>query len=274
MIEPQITIEAGRVERQYWRDVWNYRGLFYFLAWRDILVRYKQTLVGVLWAFVRPFLTMVVFTVVFGRFAKLPDGGVPYPILVFSALLPWQFFSTAVTESGNSLVTNASMISKVYFPRIVVPAASIITALMDSLISFGFLLILFGWFSFMPAWQIIFLPLLALCTCVTALGCGIWLAGLTVRYRDFRFVVPFLVQFGLYVSPVGYTTAVVPEPWRLAYSLNPMVGIIEGFRWAILGSADGFPLPSMALSLSVSGLLLWTSILYFRSAERTFADVI
>lgn len=274
MTDSEVVIQAGRAEGQYWRDLWRYRGLFYFLAWRDILVRYKQTTVGILWAFMRPFLAMLVFSLVFGRFAKLPDGGVPYPILVFAALLPWQFFSTAISESGNSLVTNANMISKVYFPRIVVPTASIIAALVDFLISFVFLFVLFLWYGFAPSWQILCVPLLVICTCVTALGCGIWLAGLTVRYRDLRFVVPFLVQFGLYVSPVGYSVEVVPENWRLAYSLNPMVGIIEGFRWAITGNPVAFPLLSLGFSIVISSFLLLTGIAYFRSTEKTFADII
>ena len=274
MSDSEVVIQAGRAEGQYWRDLWRYRGLFYFLAWRDILVRYKQTTVGILWAFMRPFLAMLVFSLVFGRFANLPDGGVPYPILVFAALLPWQFFSTAISESGNSLVTNANMISKVYFPRIVVPTASIIAALVDFLISFVFLFVLFLWYRFAPSWQILCVPLLVICTCLTALGCGIWLAGLTVRYRDLRFVVPFLVQFGLYVSPVGYSVEVVPENWRLAYSLNPMVGIIEGFRWAITGNPVAFPLLSLGFSIVISSSLLLTGIAYFRSTEKTFADII
>jgi len=274
MSETSIIIEAGRAEAQYWRDVWNYRGLFYFLAWRDILVRYKQTVAGVLWAFIRPFLTMVVFTVVFGRFAKLPADGVPYPILVFAALLPWQFFSTSITDSGNSLITNASMISKVYFPRIVVPTATMITALADLLISYALLAVLFVVYSFAPRWQLIFLPFLTVLTCVTTLACGIGLSGLTVRYRDFRFVVPFLVQFGLYLSPIGYSVSVVPEQWRLLYALNPLVGIIEGFRWAIVGNPAVFPLTSVAMSVVVSALLLWASIAYFRRTEQTIADII
>ena len=274
MNSDEVIIEAGRAETQYWRDVWEYRSLFYFLAWRDILVRYKQTVVGALWAFLRPFITMVVFTMVFGRFAKLPADGVPYPIMVFCGLLPWQFFSTAVTDSGNSLLTNSSMISKVFFPRIVVPTASVITALVDFLISFLFLFILFAWYSFIPSWHILWLPVFAVCTCLTALGCGMWLAALTVRYRDFRFVVPFLVQFGLYVSPVGYSLSVVPTKWQTVYALNPLVGNIEGFRWAILNNPKVFPIQSVAFSAAVSVVMLWTSIVYFRSTEKTFADVI
>src|SRR4051794_34530530 len=231
----ELIIEAGRTERQYWRDLWRYRELFYFLAWRDLLVRYKQTVVGVAWSIIRPFLTMVVLTIVFGAFAKMPDGGVPYPILVFCGMLPWQFFSTALSESGNSLVTNSNLISKVYFPRLVVPASSVITSFVDFLISAAFLVVLMIWYRFMPSHHVAFLPLFTLLAFAAAFGAGLWIAALMVEYRDFRFIVPFIVQFGLYISPVGFISSVVPEKWRLLYSSNPMVGVIDGFRWCILG---------------------------------------
>jgi lipopolysaccharide transport system permease protein len=270
----EIVIEAGRTERQYWRDLWEYRELFLFLAWRDILVRYKQTVVGVTWAVIRPFLTMVVLTVVFGRLANMPSGGVPYPLLVFCGMLPWQFFSTAVSECGNSLVSNSSLISKVYFPRMTVPASSVITSLVDLLLSVSLLALLMVWYQYLPGPRVFLLPLFVLMAFAAAFGVGVWISALMVRYRDFRFVVPFVVQFGLYISPVGFTSEVVPEPWRLLYSLNPMVGAIDGFRWAVLGGNAALYWPGFLLSLVVVGVLLGTGIRYFRSTERTFADVI
>jgi lipopolysaccharide transport system permease protein len=270
----EIVIEAGRTERQYWQDLWRYRELFYFLAWRDILVRYKQTAIGIAWALIRPFLTMVVFTVVFGQLAKLPSPGVPYPILVFAGMLPWQFFSNALSESSSSLVTNSNLISKVYFPRLIVPTSAVIVSFVDFMISGMILLGLMAWYNFIPDWRILTLPLFILIAFIASMGVGLWLAALTVEYRDFRFVVPFIVQFGLYISPVGFSSSIVPEKWRLIYSLNPMVGVIDGFRWAILGGDAKLYLPGFALSLSLVFLLLWTGILYFRRMEKTFADVI
>jgi lipopolysaccharide transport system permease protein len=234
----ELIIEAGRTERQYWQDIWRYRELFYFLAWRDILVRYKQTAIGIAWALIRPFLTMVVFTVVFGKLAKLDTaGGPPYPILVFSAMLPWQFFSSALSECSNSLIGNANLISKVYFPRLVVPASAVIVSFVDFMISGMILLALMAWYNFVPSWRILTLPLFIAIAFAASMGAGLWLAALNVKYRDFRYVVPFMVQFGLYISPVGFSSSIVPEKWRLLYSLNPMVGVIDGFRWAILGGA-------------------------------------
>lgn len=269
----EITIEAGRGERQYWRDLWRYRELFYFLAWRDILVRYKQTVIGVAWAVVRPLLTMLVLTFVFGRLAKLDSGGVPYPILVFCGMLPWQFFATAFAESGNSLVSNAGMISKVYFPRLVVPVSSVITSFVDFLISSVLMALMMVYYGYMPGQSILLLPLFVLLAFATAFGAGLWVSALMVRYRDFRYIVPFVVQFGLYISPVGFSSSVVPEQWRLLYSINPMVGVIDGFRWAILGESHIY-WPGFALSVAGVFVIICTGIYYFRRTERTFADVI
>lgn len=274
MSNNKLIIEAGRTETQYWKDLWTYRELFYFLSWRDILVRYKQTAIGIAWALIRPFLTMVVFTVVFGNLAKLPSGGVPYPILVFSALLPWQFFSSALTECGNSLVKNSNLISKVYFPRLIVPASGVIVSFVDFLISGMILLALMAWYNFVPDWRILTLPLFTLIAFAAAMGAGLWLAALNVKYRDFQYIVPFIVQFGLYISPVGFTSNIVPEKWRLLYSLNPMTGVIDGFRWAILGEESKLYLPGFTLSMGLVALLLVSGIWYFRKTERTFADVI
>ncbi len=215
--EHYLRIEAGRTEAQYWKDIWRYRELFYFLAWRDILVRYKQTFIGIAWALIRPFLTMIVFTIVFGRLANLPsDGGAPYPILVFSAMLPWQFFASALSECSNSLINNSNLISKVYFPRLVVPTSAVIVSFVDFLISGVILLGLMAWYDFVPGWRILALPVFVLIAFAAATGCGLWLAALNVQYRDFRYIVPFIVQFGLYISPVGFSSNVVPEQWRLA----------------------------------------------------------
>jgi lipopolysaccharide transport system permease protein len=272
--QKELVIEAGRTESQYWKDLWRYRELFYFLAWRDILVRYKQTAIGIAWALIRPFLTMVVFTVVFGQLAKLPSQGVPYPILVFAGMLPWQFFSNALSECSGSLVGNANLISKVYFPRLIVPTSAVIVSFVDFLISGIILLGLMAWYNFVPDWRILTLPIFILIACAASMGVGLWLAALTVQYRDFRFVVPFIIQFGLYISPVGFSSAIVPEQWRLLYSINPMVGVIDGFRWAILGGNASIYVPGFLLSVGLVFLLLWSGIWYFRKMERTFADVI
>ncbi|NJN02681.1 MAG: ABC transporter permease [Leptolyngbyaceae cyanobacterium SL_1_1] len=272
---PEIIIEAGRTEAQYWRDLWRYRELFYFLAWRDILVRYKQTAIGVAWALIRPFLTMLVFSVVFGRLANLPsEGDAPYPILVFAALLPWQFFANALSECSISLIGNANLISKVYFPRLVVPTSAVIVSFVDFLISGIILLGLMAWYNFVPDWRIVLLPLFIAIAFAAAMGAGLWLAALNVQYRDFRYIVPFLVQFGLYVSPVGFSSSIVPQRWRLLYSLNPMVGVIDGFRWAILGNRSSLYWPGFCLSLLLVAALFFSGIWYFRRMERVFADVI
>jgi lipopolysaccharide transport system permease protein len=270
----ELVIEAGRTESQYWQDLWRYRELFYFLAWRDILVRYKQTAIGIFWALIRPFLTMVVFTVVFGKLANLPSYGAPYPILVFSAMLPWQFFSNALSECSNSLLSNANMISKVYFPRLIVPISAVIVSFVDFLISGMILLGLMAWYNFVPDWRILMLPLFILIAFMAAIGGGLWLAALNVEYRDFRYIVPFIVQFGLYISPVGFSSSIVPEQWRLLYSLNPMVSVIDGFRWAIIGGEATLYWPGFTLSLGLVILLFASGIWYFRKMERTFADVI
>ncbi|MEH2214777.1 ABC transporter permease [Nostoc sp.] len=275
-IEPRqkLVIKAGQTEQQYWQDIWKYRELFYFLAWRDILVRYKQTAIGLAWALLRPFLTTVVFTLVFGVLLKAPSAGAPYPIVVFSAMLPWQFFSNALSECSNSLISNSNLISKVYFPRLIVPTSAVIVSFVDFMISAIILLGFMAWYNFVPDWRILTLPLFIAIAFAAAIGAGLWLAALNVEYRDFRYIVPFIVQFGLYISPVGFSSSVVPEQWRLLYSLNPMVGVIDGFRWAILGKDFAIYLPGFLLSVGLVILVLITGIYYFRRMERKFADII
>lgn len=269
-----LIIEAGHVEKRYWIDLWRYRELFLFLSWRDILVRYKQTTIGIAWSVIRPLLTMVVFTAVFSKLANLSSGDVPYPIMVFVALLPWQFFSNSLSEAGNSLIANANMISKVYFPRLIVPASAIIVSLIDFILS-GFILTgLMLWYGYYPTWRIFMLPLFILMAIAAALGAGFWIAALNVKYRDFRHVVPFIIQLGLYVSPVGFSSSIVPEQWMVLYSLNPMVGIIDGFRWSILGGANFFYWPGFMLSLGLIALVLCSGTVYFRNMEKTFVDII
>lgn len=273
---PELIIEAGRAESQYWRDLWRYRELFYFLAWRDILVRYKQTAIGVAWALIRPLLTMLVFTVIYSKVAGLTST-IPYAILVFAALLPWQFFATALAEASNSLIGNANLISKVYFPRLVVPAGAVITSLVDLFISFAILLVLMAWYRFVPGWQFVTLPLWTAWAFLAALGPGLYITALNVKYRDFRYVIPFIVQFGLYVSPVGFSSAVLTERLhipRALYSLNPIVGVIDGFRWAIGGASEPLYWPGLAVSAAMTAFFLWLGVWYFRKMERTFADVI
>lgn len=269
-----LIIEAGRTESQYWKDLWRYRELFYFLSWRDILVRYKQTVIGIAWAVLRPLLTMVVFTLVFGKLAKLPSEGVPYPVLVFTAMLPWQFFSNAFSEAGNSLINNSNMISKVYFPRLVIPVSAVIVSFVDFMISGVLLILLMFWFGIAPGWHVLTLPLFILMAFAAIIGAGLWIAALNVKYRDFRYLVPFVVQLGLYISPVGFSSSIVPEKWRLMYSLNPMVGVIDGFRWSILGGQTVFYWPGFLLSLTLVAVLFITGIFYFRGTEKTFADII
>ena len=271
----EIVIEPGRFSKQYWRDLWLFRELFFFLAWRDILVRYKQTVIGVAWALLRPFLTMVVFTVIFGRLAGLPsEEGVPYAIMVFAAMLPWQLFATVLAESSDSLVANVNLISKVYMPRLILPASAMVVALVDFLIS---LLILGGmmvFYRFMPGWRFFSLPLFLFLALLFAYGASLWFCSLNVKYRDFRHIVPFVVQLGMYISPVGFSSAVVPEQWRLLYSINPMVGVIDGFRWAILGGDIQFYWIGLVVSIVLTVLVFVSGLWYFRTTERTFADFI
>ena len=270
-----IIIEAGRQERNYWRDLWRYRELFYVLAWRDINVRYKQTVIGASWALIRPFLTMMVFTVIFGSIAKLPtDGNAPYALMVFAGMLPWTFFSTGLSEASTSLIGNANLINKVYFPRLIVPTATVVVAFADFLITFSILVGMMIWYHFTPGWHIVVLPLFVMLAFVTSIGPALWITALNVKYRDFRYVVPFVVQLGLYVSPVGFSSHVVPEQWRLVYSLNPMVGVIDGFRWCILGGQSEIYVAGLATSLSVAAFFLWFGIRRFRLTEKSFADLI
>jgi lipopolysaccharide transport system permease protein len=271
----ELIIEPGRTERHYWRELWQYRELFQVLAWRDISVRYKQTVIGAAWALIRPFLTMVVFTVVFGQLAKLPsDGTAPYALMVFAAMLPWSFFATALSDASNSLIGNANLISKVYFPRLIVPIASVMVAFVDFLISFAILIALMIWYRFMPSWQILLLPVFTAIAFMASLGVGLWITALNVKYRDFRYVIPFIVQLGLYVSPVGFSSSIIPEQWRLVYSINPMVGVIDGFRWCLLGGESRLYLLSLGLSFCVSAFFLWLGIRQFRKMEKSFADLI
>lgn len=270
----ELIIEANKSKLHYWKNIWVYRELFYFLAWRDILVRYKQTVIGIAWSFIRPFMTMVVLTIVFGRIAKLPSGGVPYAIMVYAAMLPWQYFSNCFSEASNSLISNSNLLTKVYFPRLIIPATAIVVSLIDFLISMGILAILMIYYHFMPGWQILTIPLFLLLATITSLGTGFFIAALNVQYRDFRYIVPFIVQFGLYITPVGFSSAVIPAKWRLLYSLNPMVGVIDGFRWAILGGSTKIYLPGFILSIFVSLIFLYLGIRTFRKMERIFADVV
>jgi len=272
--EFDLIIESGKSKINYWKDIWHYRELFYFLAWRDLLVRYKQTVIGLAWSLIRPLLTMVVFTIVFGRIAKLPSDGVPYPILVFSAMLPWQFFATSFTEVSNSLIGNTNMLTKIYFPRVIIPASTVIVNFVDFLISFVILCALMVGYHFVPSWSILFLPLFILLVLFISLGAGFYIAAVNVKYRDFRYIVPFIVQLGLYISPVGFNSSVIPEKWRLLYSLNPMVGVIEGFRWSIIGNTSHIYVPGIILSIVVSILLFILGIWYFRKVEKKFADII
>ncbi|MEH6503180.1 MAG: ABC transporter permease [Cycloclasticus sp.] len=272
--EFQFTIEAGKSERHYWADLWRYRELFYILAWRDISVRYKQTVIGVLWAVLRPLLTMMIFVVVFGKIAKLPSEGVPYPIFVFAAMLPWMFFSSAFADASNSLISNSNLISKVYFPRLIIPTASVIVSAVDFLISFAILIALMAWYNYWPGWQVLTLPGFLLISFIATIGAGLFFASLNVKYRDFRFVIPFIVQLGLYISPVGFSTTIVPEQYRIFYYLNPMVGVIDGFRWALSGGTTALNQTELIISVSVSLTMCLVGILHFRKTEKLFADVI
>jgi lipopolysaccharide transport system permease protein len=272
--EYALVIEAGHTELHYWKDLWRYRELFWFLSWRDILVRYKQTAIGVAWSVIRPFLTMVVFTVVFSKVAKLPSDGVPYPIMVFAGMLPWQFFGNSLSECSNSLISNANLLTKVYFPRLIVPASAVIVSLVDFFISLAIMALLMLWYGFPPDWRVVIIPLFLGLAFLAAFGFGLWFAALNVKFRDFRYIVPFVVQFGLYISPVGFSSSVIPQKWRLLYSLNPMVGVIDGFRWALLGGKSELYWPGFWLSTTIMVLVFLLAVRYFRSTERAFADVI
>jgi lipopolysaccharide transport system permease protein len=271
----ELIIEAGRAEKNYWRDLWLYRELFYILSWRDIKVRYKQTVIGAGWSIVRPLLTMIIFTVIFSKLAKLPpEGNGPYAIMVYAAMLPWQFFANALSEASGSLIGNTNLISKVYFPRLIIPSAAIMTSLIDVLISFALMGLLMLWFHYWPGWQIIVLPLFLLLAFIASMGIGIWMTALNVKYRDFRYIVPFIVQFGLYISPVGFSSSRVPSQYRLLYSLNPMVGVIDGFRWTLMQGSTFVYWPGVGMSIVVSIFFLWLGVSKFRKMEKSFADLI
>ena len=269
----KLIIEPGRSAAAYWSDLWRYRELLYFLAWRDVAVRYKQTVIGIAWALIRPALTLAVF-VAFRRMVGITQPGVPDAVLVLAAVLPWQFFSTALLETSNSLIGNTSLISKVYFPRLIIPVASVVTSLVDFAITLVMLAIVMAWYGVAPAPQLAMLPAFIALAAVLSLGLGLLLGALTVAYRDFRYVVPFVVQLGLFVSPVAFTTADVPEQWRSLYALNPLVGIIDGFRWSILGGTMPLDLQLVAVSAAATVIAVAVGVVYFRRVERRFADVI
>lgn len=272
--EHTLVIEANKTELHYWKDLWRYRELFFFLSWRDILIRYKQTVIGIAWSVLRPLMTMIVFTFIFGKFAKLPSQGVPYAIMVYSAMLPWYFFSNSFSEASNSLINNTNLLTKVYFPRLIVPTSSIIVSFLDFIISFIIFLFLMVWYRFVPSWTFFTLPFFMILVLLTCLGAGYYVASLNVKYRDFRYVVPFIVQFGLYISPVGFSSAIVPKEWRLVYYLNPMAGAIDGFRWAILGGEHRIDPTGFSLSCAVAVCLFIYGTWYFRKLEKSFADII
>jgi lipopolysaccharide transport system permease protein len=273
--EHVLVLEAGRAERRYWRDIWDYRELFAILAWRDVSVRYKQTALGIAWALLRPFITMIVFTIVFGRMAKLHGAGTaPYAILVFSGMLPWFLFSTILNEGSDSLIANANLVGKVYFPRVIIPTATAALALIDMAINLLMLAGLMIWYDFWPTWRIVFLPVFAALTVLAALGPTLLMAALNVKYRDFRYIVPFMVQFGIYISPVGFSSVNIPERWRYIYDLNPVVGAINGFRWCVLGASSPLHMTDLLISSGSIIVFLWLGISYFRATERGFADFI
>lgn len=269
-----IIIESGRIERDYWKDLWRYRELFYILSWRDLKVRYKQTIIGVVWSVIRPLLTMIIFTFVFSQVVK-QQSAVPYALLVFAGLLPWQFFAAGLSEASNSLIGNERLISKVYFPRMIIPASSVITSLVDFFISLGLMVLLMIWFKTTPSWQVIFLPAFILMAFIASFGAGLWLTALNVKFRDFKHVVPFIVQIGLYISPVGFTSdAFIPEKYQLLYHVNPMAGVIDGFRWCIFGDRVTIHWEGVLISLAVTLFLLFIGIRTFRRMERSFADLV
>lgn len=265
-----LVIQNGITAKAYWSDLWRHRELLFFLAWRDILVRYKQTVIGVSWVVLRPLLFMAILTVVFGRIARLPSEDVPYAVLVFSGLLPWFFFSNALSECSNSLVTNSHLLSKVYFPRLIVPASTILVSAVDFVISFAVLLLLMLWYGIAPGWQLALLPALGIWVGILSFGLGLWFSALTVRYRDFRHIVPFMLQLGIYASPVAYSTNIVPEKWMSLYYLNPIAGVIDAFRWSIIGvTPNGY---GVACALVITTVLLVSGLIFFRAGEARFAD--
>ena len=266
-----LVIEPGRSEKHYWKDLWRYRELFYILSWRDIKVRYKQTVIGAAWSIIRPLLTTIIFTLVFSRIAHVNNPSLaPYALMVFAGMLPWQFFSNALSESSNSLIGNANLITKVYFPRMIIPASSVITSMVDLGISFIIMIGMFAWYQFVPSWHVIFIPVFILLAFLCSFGVGLYLTAVNVKYRDFRYIIPFIVQFGLYITPVGFNSAVVSDKWKTWFALNPMVGIIDGFRWCLLG--DPMNWTSLLVSIIIISLFLWLGIFYFRRMEKTFAD--
>ena len=271
----ELIIGPKDLGREYWLELWHYRNLLLVLTRRDIAVRYKQTAIGISWALIRPFLLMIIFTIVFGRLAKLAsDGSAPYALMVFAAILPWTFFTTALSETSNSLVNNPNLIAKVYFPRLIIPAAAVTVAFVDFFISLIILVGLMIWYAYLPNWQIIFIPAFMAIAFATSLGLGLWTAALNVKYRDLRHAVPFFIQIGMYISPVGFSSQTVPQQWRLLYSLNPMVGVIDGFRWCILGDQSTLYLPGVFLGLAIAALLLFIGVRRFRKMEGAFADLI
>lgn len=271
---PVTHIKARQSSIDYWTEIYQFRGLMYYLAWRDILIRYKQTVMGILWSVIRPFFTMVVFTLIFSKIAKLPSGDLPYPVLVMCGIVAWQLFATALAGVGESIVANANLISKVYFPRLIAPLSSIVISLVDFLIALCLLFVIVLYYGVIPGWQILLLPAFIVLAIMPALGTGLFLATLNVKYRDFRFIIPFLIQIGYFISPVGFDSSIVPEQWRILYSLNPMVGVIDGFRWCISGGDFNIYWPGFLTSVAISVLSIIVGYLFFRSREREFADTI
>lgn len=274
-LKNKIVIEPHTSEKNYWNDLWRYRELFYILSWRDLKVRYKQTSIGIIWAFVRPLLTMLIFTAVFGRVAGMKTvGTAPYALMVFAGLLPWQFFSTAFFSASDSLIVNSNLLTKVYFPRLIVPTSSVITSFVDFLISFAILILLMVYYKYSPDWKILILPFFIFLVFLQSFGIGLYLAALNVKFRDFRYVIPFVVQIGLYVSPIGFSSSVIPEKWKLLYYLNPMVSMIDGFRWCIITDMSSPFNAYFLMSLGVTLIILIFAVYKFRKMEKTFADII
>jgi lipopolysaccharide transport system permease protein len=270
----RLVIESGRSHKEYWRDLWRYRELFYVLAWRDITVRYKQTAIGIIWALLQPLINTIIFTILWGKLAKMPSDGIPYPLIVMTGMLPWGFIAASLSSASQSLVGNSNLISKVYFPRLIIPASAVVTAMVDLFIGFLLLAAFMAWYHIMPDWRMASLPFFVILAFLAALGPGLFITALNVKYRDFRYIIPVIVQMGYFVSPVGYLSSNVSDKWRPIYSLNPAVGVIDGFRWALLGGSNTIDPRSFTLSLVVMVFLLWLGITYFRKMERSFADVI